>query len=918
MKKHMKRASDFRSKTSKTSFFCALAAGLLLSYGTVSAEDVTLTSANNSGYTWGTAGETLNITLNGADKFAGTLNLTAGTAKFVSGYASGTLGSGAKVVLGSGAVLDINGAFMNPASISTTGAATITSSAQNTQDGVYTISSLGGDLTLAGTPRYCITGTVDASNHSIYKTGTNEIVVKANLNNTSAVHIQAGTWSVESSVKGFGTGDVYLYNGGTMKVWGSGRNVTFSTMYYKGGMVNLYTDGYSGTINFAGDIVLQADNAAFRISSTTVYDGNITGEGYSLVHSAIITPGQNGDKKEQTGVWTFQNGTTKLANFKLTTRDSEIILGDNAVWNLSGDVTGSSTGHIFTVGANASLTAANISGIKKLTFNGTTNLSGKVTMNQADGTLTVGNAATLGGLTFTADTTLADAAVLTVSGETAINTGVTVQKTGAGTLTLNGDLTGGGKLDVKAGKLTQNGGNRINAFGGEIVLNSGTELVMNGQQAANPTITCKDGSKISNSRNSSAVNWTGVTNVNVEAGATVEFGGNARFAMALLNGTANGGTLKFTNTSYLYLASKIENATINLSGVLGIEGGTTLSGSDGKEVHLIMDGGTVTSWTGTGTYTLNPTDITVTSKGGTFQTQGNLVFNGDITLNGNMNVNSVQFTSTNNYYSTARFNGDITGNYTISSNGPGTSSYYGDVDVNTLTVANGGVYIKDGTFHADTYNINKTYGSTTLSGGTFESGLIVDGGTLTSDGNFKLAANTTVLMKNGAMNLGGTITDTASSVYQLNGGTLTLADGAALNGAVKLGDGATLELGLDDTKPATISLLSNNNLLDGVLVFDVFSPESYDKLQLGTGNTLEEAEILLNISGEATDYDKILPIISGADLESISVTLQNPGWALVYDANGLYVRNVASTPEPASWLLLVFASVGLYFTRRRK
>lgn len=898
----------------------AAAAGLMLLGGVSRAADVTLTSANNSGYTWGTAGETLNVTLNSADKFAGPFTLTDGTAKFASNYASNTLGSGASIVLGAGTTLDFNGMYLNPATISTTGAAAITSSQQNTQYGIGAITSLGGDLTLAGSTRYCITGAMNASNHSIYKTGSNEIVVKANLNNLSALHIQAGTWAVESSVAGFGTGDVYLGSGATMKVWGSGCSVSFSKLYYNGGTVNLYTDGYSGTIDLTGDIVLQADNANFRISSTTTFTGNISGAGYTLVHSAYVTPGPNGDHKDQTGVWTFKSGTTSLANFKLTTRDSEIILGDSAVWTLTGDVAGSSSGHIFTESASASLTAANISGIKTLTLNGTTNLSGGITMNQADGVLTVGAGAstTLASLTFSANTTLADAGALTTSGASSIASDVTVKKTGAATLTLGENLTGTGTLEVQAGKLTQTAGStKINSFGGEIVLYSGTELVLNGEQAAGPAITCKDGSKVSNSRSSSNVNWVGASNLNLETGATVELGGTSRFAFTLKNSSGNGGTLKITNNNYVFLNSKIENVTVLLSGVLGIEGGTTLTGSEGKEVALILDGGTVTSWTGTGTHTLNPSSIEITSKGGTFKTQGNLVFNGDVTLNGNMILNPVSFTSTNNYHSTARFNGDISGNYTISAEGVGTDAFYGDVDVKTFTLTNGGVYIKDGTFDADVYNINKSYGTTTLSGGTFESGLIVDGGTLVSSGTFNAAANTQVVMRSGAMSLGGTVSDAASSSYKIDGGILTLDDGAALNGSLNLGDSATLKVGFDSTQPATVSLLSNNNNLDGVLVFDLFSPETFDVLNVGTGSTLDGAEILLNISGAETNYNTLVPIISGTDLSAISVSLQNSGWALAFDANGLSVRNIAATPEPASWLLLLLASAGLCTLNKR-
>lgn len=927
--------SQFQSFLKKRSLSALLKAALsaAFAFGGLTAvpafaADVTLTSANNSGYSWGTAGETLNVTLDPADKFAGPLTITAGTVKLASNYATNTLGTGATISLGAGTMFDFNGTFMSPASISTTGAVTITSTLENSQNGLSTISSLGGDLTLHATKRFCLTGVVSANNYEIIKTGGNEIVVKANLNNLKALRITAGTWSVENNVAGFGTGDIHLEFGGTMKVWGSGRNVTFSTLYHNGGTVELYTDGYSGTINLTGNIVLEADNANFKVSSTTTFIGDISGAGKTLVHSARVAPGGNGDQKDQTGVWKFQGAsatdksTTTLANFKLTTRDSEIILGDNSEWNLTGGVLGSSTGHKFTVGANASLTADSISGIKTLALNGASTL-GSVTMNQADGSLTIGAATTLGSLNFTANTALTTNANLSTTGTSTLNSGVTVTKTGTGTLLFGGQLTGAGKLDVQAGTLSQATAAanvkdpKLTAFTGEIILGSGTTLSMNGQQVFNgPTVTCKDGSKITNTVGNGAVNWDGINKINVESGATVELAGTARFGFALLNGTANGGTLKLTNTNYLFLSSKIENATLDINhGVLGIEGGTTLVGSAGKEVYVnLHDGGQITSWTGTSTYTLSPTSTKVNN--GTFKAQGNLIYQGPVTLEGLMTVNPVQFaTGDKTYYSTIRFNGPVTGNYEIASTGPGTSSWYGDVDVSKLTLTNGAVVVKGGTFEADTFAINKSYGSSTLTGGTFESGLIVDGGSLVSNGSFT-ANDKTIVMRSGAMTLGGTVTDTAGTTYDVDGGTLTLKDGLTLKGKVDLAKNATLELGLDDAQPATVTLTNSNSILSGELVFDVFSDSSFDRLILGDDTNLDGVSLSLTL-GEGVTGAKPLELISGLDLSEIAATITNPDWALVLGPTGISARNVNATPEPASWILLALSVLGLGFMKKR-
>ncbi|MBR0190920.1 MAG: PEP-CTERM sorting domain-containing protein [Thermoguttaceae bacterium] len=901
----------------------ALAVLSALLAGNASAADVTLNSTyNTSGYSWGVAGETLNVTLDSADKFAGTLTITDGTAKFASNYATSTLGSGAKIVLGAGTTLNINGMYLNPASISTTGAATITSSVQNTQNGVYTISSLGGDLTIDTPTRYCITGAVDASGYEIYKTGTSEMVVKSNISNLKALHINAGTWAVEANVTGFGTGDIYLESGGKMKLWGTGRDVTFSTLHHKGGTIDWYSDG-SGAQAITGNISLEVDSAAFRVSSTLTFTGSISGEGKTLVHSGIVSTATNGDGKPQTGHWIFKGtsaeakGVTKVANFNLSTKDSEIILGDYSEWNISNAVTGQSTGHILTVGPNASLTAASISGIQTLTLNGTTAL-GAITMNQPDGSLTIGTATEVGALSFTQNTALETNANLSTTDATSIAEGVTVTKSGAGTFILGGNLTGKGNLIVQAGTLTQTtGSSKFNSFTGQITLGSGATFDLNGQQAYEcPAIICEDGSSVVNKVSSSAVNWQGA-NLKIADGANVTIGGNQRMGVKFDGGNGNGGTINVTNSNYVFMNTKLENATVNVTGVLGLEAATTLTGSAGKEVYLNFNGGKLNSWTGTGTYTLNPTTTTVQSGGATFCGSGNMIMKNPVTLEGTLNLNLPQFTSTNIYLATFRFDGEVSGDQEIVSGGEGIATFNAGADVSKLTLNNGGIVIKDGTFEADEFAINKSYEVKELSGGSWERGLIVDGGTLVSNESFT-SSGQTVVMKSGAMSLGGTVTDDAASGWKIDGGTLTLDDGVTLNGKVEMDEDATLVVGTDSTKASTIQILSNESILNGSFLFDVFADGSSDEVILGSGTKLENASITLNLSEGTNPNDlELVKLFQSGDLANALISITNPGWNYLLQDGGLYAQyNSGAIPEPATWVLLVLG-LGLFRLRKK-
>lgn len=907
----------------KKSSFWAFAILSALLAGNAFAADVTLNSSyNTSGYTWGTAGETLNVTLDSADKFAGTLTITAGTAKFASNYATNTLGSGANIVLGAGTTLDINGMYLNPASISTTGAATITTSVQNTQNGIYTISSLGGDLTIDTPTRYCITGAVNASGYEIYKTSANEMVVKSNISNLKALHITKGTWAVEANVTGFGTGDIYLESGGRMKLWGTGRDVTFSTLHHKGGTIDWYSDG-SGAQAITGNISLEVDSAACRVSSTLTFTGNISGEGKTLVHSGIVSTATNGDGKPQTGHWIFkgksaeQKGVTKVANFELSTRDSEIILSDYSEWNISNAVTGQSTGHIFTVGPNASLTAAAISGIQTLTLNGTTAL-GAVTMNQPDGSLIIGTATEVGALSFTQNTALETSANLSTTGETSIAEGVTVTKSGAGTFTLGGNLTGNGNLIIQGGTLTQTSdSSKFNSFTGQITLGNGATLDLSGQQAYScPAIICEDGSSVVNKLDNSAVYWQGA-NLKIADGANVTLGGNQRMGVKFDGETGNGGTINITNTNYLFLNTKLENATVNVTGVLGIEGATTLTGSVGKELYLNLNGGKLNSWTGTGTYTLNPTATTVKSGGATFNGNGNMILKNPVTLEGTLNLNLPQFTSTDNYLATFVFDGKVTGGNEIVSGGEGVATFNAGADVSKLTLNNGGIVIKGETFEADEFAINKSYEVKELSGGSWERGLIVDGGELVSNESFT-STGQTVVMKSGAMTLVGTVTDDAASGWEIDGGTLTLDDGVTLNGKAEMTEGAALVVGTDPTKASTIQILSNESVLNGSFFFDVFADGSSDEVILGSGTKLENASITLNLS-EGTNPDNLdlVKLFQSGDLTSALISITNPGWNYLLQDGNLYAQyNSGSVPEPATWILLVLG-LGLFRLRKK-
>ncbi|MDO5112797.1 MAG: PEP-CTERM sorting domain-containing protein [Planctomycetia bacterium] len=902
-----------------------------LAITTPTASEDTLSGSMASGWTV-TKDGTGTLVLGQLAGVNGNLAVNEGTLKI---DVTSPLAATSKITLAGGTTLDINGKTIeNGTQIVTTGAATITSSLQVTQNGINNV-LLGGDLTVSTPVRWCITGPVAGGGNSIIKTGGNEVVVKGNITNIEALHINEGTWAVENDVTGFGNGDIYLGANGTMKVWGNGRSVTFDTLYHQGGLVKWYADTYWGTTAITGDIILEADDARFQVSSTATFTGNITGADKTLVHSAEIKAGGNGDGTEQTGVWTFQGtsatdkGTVTVKNFQLTTRDSEIILGDYAEWNISGSITGSSTGHKFTVGANAILTAGSMSGITQLKLNGTS---------------------TIGTLTMDGGTILADAGVITTTPTNTMTGNLVVEENGlimdvATNLQTTGTISGtadslitktdvgtwvishtestgyAGKLVVNEGTLKVTSATQQDMFGNgvQITIDNGSTLDLQGVLCTNGTITVgSNGGTILLSGQS----HNGVSNVDLQGDLT--FGGNSRSAITLKNADGNGNTI-YVKNPYMFTGQNMQNVNfvVESGGSTGFEAsqsgtGTASTGGD----WTVRKGGKLGTWHGNiqtdpTEYTmqiLRPDSLTM-EDGSTFRLDGGWRLEAPVSMTG-----SVSFTNGGTSGSVVEFSQKVSAeNASLTLTDRSTVMFSGEATVGAITLTTGSLQVMTGgTLTTNSLTVNRDLGTDTWTWGTTEAGLIVNGGTLITPTSV-VAENKTMELRSGNWKHSGTMSETAT--IQANGGTFWLADGMDFAANLQLNENAVLEVGLDKTEAARLTL-SGENRLAGEITIDILADGTFDQLIIGADTAWDAASLEVYLPGTALDgVSQTYDILSGIDatvLEDLLVNFHgSSNWAYGLTDGTLSVWNRTAVPEPGTWGLLVLGLLSLGWWGRK-
>ncbi|MES2987138.1 MAG: autotransporter-associated beta strand repeat-containing protein, partial [Pseudomonadota bacterium] len=787
-------------------------------------------------------GGTVSGTLDGGTGYD-TLNLTGGT---------GSISIGAfEAISQQGGSTTLTGNFSGISSFGVAGGTL----RLNSPSALTSAITLNGGTLRADTVGAFGTGQIQATTGTLQygATGTYSNAIQLMLNSGAAVRLEADTGVIATLTGNItqqsGPGQSLVIGGlGTIALTGTGSWTGGTTIDSGATLVTRPLTVGGGAINNNGTLVFD-NNAGVSINPAIGGTGNLVKRG---ADSLTI-----GGSNSYTGTTTIEAGTLTIASLATIASSSAVSLtGNTAVLNLGASV------------ENAAIN--NLSGV-------------------------IGSSVTLAGKSYRLANTANTLFAGNISAATPSDTSKRISKTGAGTLTLSGDLS-----SLLVG-VAVNGGTL--ALGGGASLSNAQVLEVNSGATFDVSGITGTTSSVRDLSGSGAITL-GTKTLSVTAGGF---------------GSTFGGTM--TGTGGFRLAG----GTLNFASAMGYSGATTVSSGAqltlGNSVTLLQSdvsvdgalavigiGSAIRSLSGGGALYLNGGNSLQITNGGSFTggvyggalrlTGGTLALDGYASLDtltldgGNAKIgpsgNSNYFGATNIVLTNGTLTVDrdnqtlsnitgagnlvITGTTTLSN-----SSYTG-----TTTVESGTLSLTQGSALADTTavtvqapgTLELAYGSETIGslngagdvslgqytlsvtdGGTYSGvmsgtgglgivGLIVEGGTLTLTGD-NTYAGTTEVRNNGALVLGngGTSGSLATDLIRVSpNATLTVnrSNSATINGL--FGGGTFVQAG-----GGTTSLAGNNGFFGNVTI-------SNGTLALVGGQAIEQASSLgLTASGATLD-----------------------------------------------------------------
>jgi autotransporter-associated beta strand protein len=556
-------------------------------------------------------GGTGTVTLSGTNSYSGGTSITG----------TSTLGVGSNTALGTGGVTMADGTTLQSAGavslsngIAITGTGNVdTNGNATTLSGVVsggTLNKAGaGTLTLTGTNTYGTTtisaGTLQIGNGTTGSLGTGAVTDNAALGfNLGSATTVSNTISGTGTVSQGGTGTVTLsgtnsYSGGTsitgISTLGVGSNTALGT-----GSVSMATGTtlQSATaVSLSNGIAITGTGNVDTNGNATTLSGVISGGTLAKVGAGTLTlTGTNtyGPTTIAAGTLQIGNGTTGSLGTGAVTDNAALGFNVGTAATVSNAISGTGT---VTQGGTGTVT---LSGNNS--YSGGTSITGTSTLGVGSNT-----ALGTGSLSMATGTTLQSAAAVSLSNGVAITgtgnvdtngnattlsgtvSGGTLNKMGAGTLTLTGTNTYG-PTTIAAGTLQIGNGGTTGSLGTGAVTNNGA-LSLNLSNSTALTNAISGTGSLTNFGSgtltvSNTNTYSGATNLN--AGTTIAAANNA---------FGSGGTVTNANGSTLQMQSvKLTNNVVN-NGTITSTGTTTITGNltgSGTVVATIIGNNTAT------------------------------------------------------------------------------------------------------------------------------------------------------------------------------------------------------------------------------------------------------------------------------------------------------------------------------------
>jgi len=814
---------------------------------------------------------------NGATAGSGDAGGTWGTDTFWSASADGTVATGAWTS-GNAAVFS--------AGADGTGTHTITLNGQQTADAVWVQQ---GDITLTG------------DGLTLSATGL--------LRGDSSLTVNSAITATDLSMVG-------------TVVLGNAANSISGTVSI-GGTSTITVDQTWGGLTGAGSLDIGANTLNVGNATDSNFGGTLTGTG-SLVKTGTGRVGIEGDISSFAGDVTITDGTLALGS-----------------GTLNGSISGSGTFEKATTSNMVILSTNNTLTGKTIVGGGILRIADQTTLGVTPGSV-VADQITLSGGGKIQGGTAASGVNMTLDA----NRGITITDGDSGfhtwtgfTTTVNGNITGAGNLGTSDGGTTIINGS-INVDGR--LLAAGGTLTLNGDASFGGTLQVQSNTTVN--INSSTLNadggisgLRGTTNINLGNGMggtgtleDIELG-NAGSQSHTINHSAGdltvtkdirighwggetsvynmtGGTLSQADTVTNPVAEDQANLFLGIDGTgeLHISGGTV------NTTSMIMDGRTNTAGTDTltltgGTLNIGQHGIRAGNAGGTYKielgggtvgtTSSSTAAGYDWSASWSSSLN-MELTGTNGNTTFATADKTITLSGDLSGAGGLVKN-----DTGTLTLSGANTYTGDTTVTTGTLKLDGAGSIASSSKLIVESGASLDVSTVT--GGFVLASAQTL---SGAGQVLGPIQMAAGSVIAPGNSPDTLT----FNAALIMFDGSALDIELNGTDGTVGSGVNDlltgitNLTLDGTLRLNSWG-DDFSGAQDGDRWTV------IKYSGALTDNEMILDDSSsslnlGAGFKFELDTTTNPG------AVDLVVTTI---PEPSSAALLALGGLALVFRRRK-